>query len=338
MTVATGRPLPALLPPGRAERGGRHDRANQAGRDPWYVRYLLQAADDPSLLDPGRRRLEARGAAQTVFSARRVPAPRVPARGPRPGGEPLPADRGEPEGRRARRLRRSTPPAPTSSSPRRPGCWSRPASACCCPPGGRARGPSCGWRPGPTSRVAQDDRAAAGCRSTRSSSSDWEVALGDQTLTLEELRRWPGSRRRWCRCAASGSQLNAEEIQAALDFWKAQGRARPPLRERGADGPGRPRGAGRPRLRGRHGRRAGSPTCSPSSKGTARSTSLPPPDGLPRHAAALPGARLSPGSASSAAGASAPAWPTTWAWARRSRRSPSSSATGEATASRGRPC
>ena len=39
-------------------------------------------------------------------------------------------------------------------------------------------------------------------------------------------------------------------------------------------------------------RRAGSATCSTSSKGQAAFEELPPPDGLPGHAAALPGARL----------------------------------------------
>ena len=56
------RPLPALLPPGGTGGGGPGSVRISGGEEKWFVRYLLQAAADPSLLipvqdawNPGRR-------------------------------------------------------------------------------------------------------------------------------------------------------------------------------------------------------------------------------------------------------------------------------------------
>ena len=48
-------------------------------------------------------------------------------------------------------------------------------------------------------------RAAAGCRSTRSSSSTGRSPWATSADASASWRHWPGSRRRWCECAASGS-------------------------------------------------------------------------------------------------------------------------------------
>ena len=42
---------------------------------------------------------------------------------------------------------------------------------------------------------------------------------------MRSCRHWPSSRARWSTCAASGLTLNAEEINAALEFWKKKGDA-----------------------------------------------------------------------------------------------------------------
>jgi SNF2 family DNA or RNA helicase len=57
---------------------------------------------------------------------------------------------------------------------------------------------------------------------------DWEVALGDERLTLAELEMLARLKSPLVRVRGQWVELNAEEIQAALDFWKrgASGRAR----------------------------------------------------------------------------------------------------------------
>ena len=51
----------------------------------------------------------------------------------------------------------------------------------------------------------------------------WEVALGDQKLTLAELKALAKLKTPLVRVRGQWVQLSAEEIQAALDFWKTKG-------------------------------------------------------------------------------------------------------------------
>jgi SNF2 family DNA or RNA helicase len=51
----------------------------------------------------------------------------------------------------------------------------------------------------------------------------WEVALGDQTLTLDELKALAKLKTPLVKVRGQWVELNAEEIQAALAFWKAKG-------------------------------------------------------------------------------------------------------------------
>jgi SNF2 family DNA or RNA helicase len=57
---------------------------------------------------------------------------------------------------------------------------------------------------------------------------DWEVALGDERLSLAELEMLARLKSPLVKVRGQWVELNAEEIQAALDFWKkgASGRAR----------------------------------------------------------------------------------------------------------------
>lgn len=57
---------------------------------------------------------------------------------------------------------------------------------------------------------------------------DWEVALGDERLSLAELEMLARLKSPLVKVRGQWVELNAEEIQAALDFWKkgAQGKAR----------------------------------------------------------------------------------------------------------------
>ena len=51
----------------------------------------------------------------------------------------------------------------------------------------------------------------------------WEVALGDQTLTLTELKALAKLKTSLVKVRGQWVELNPEEIQAALAFWKAKG-------------------------------------------------------------------------------------------------------------------
>src|SRR5262249_8331565 len=54
----------------------------------------------------------------------------------------------------------------------------------------------------------------------------WQVALGDQALSLAELRTLARMKAPLVKVRGQWGQLSAEEIQAALDFWKARGESR----------------------------------------------------------------------------------------------------------------
>jgi SNF2 family DNA or RNA helicase len=59
----------------------------------------------------------------------------------------------------------------------------------------------------------------------------WEVALGDQTLSLAELKALAQLKEPLVRVRGQWVQLNAEEIQAALDFWQKGGKGRASVRD-----------------------------------------------------------------------------------------------------------
>lgn len=54
---------------------------------------------------------------------------------------------------------------------------------------------------------------------------EWEVALGDQALTLKELEELARLKEPLVRVRGQWVQLDAEEIQAAIAFWKTKGDA-----------------------------------------------------------------------------------------------------------------
>ncbi len=60
---------------------------------------------------------------------------------------------------------------------------------------------------------------------------DWLVALGDQLLSLEELRELARLKQPLVRVRGQWVQVSAQEIQAALDFWKAKEDAQATVRE-----------------------------------------------------------------------------------------------------------
>jgi len=60
---------------------------------------------------------------------------------------------------------------------------------------------------------------------------DWEVALGDETLTLQELQTLAGLKMPLVKIRGQWVQIDAEEIQAALDFWKKKAEGEATLRD-----------------------------------------------------------------------------------------------------------
>ena len=146
----------------------------------------------------------------------------------------------------------------------------------------------------------------------------WEVSLGDETLTHEELEALAELKSPLVNVRGKWVTLSAEEINAALDFWKQKGDRVISAREavRMALGPRRHLGRSRsPACR----HRAGFRTCWNSFKG---------PRGL-RCWNRRRGSRARSGPINHAVfrglsfcggGDSAPVWRTTWGWGRRFRR------------------
>ena len=60
---------------------------------------------------------------------------------------------------------------------------------------------------------------------------NWEVALGDQTLTLKELEALAKLKAPLVKVRGQWVQLKADEIHTALDFWKRKGAGRATVRE-----------------------------------------------------------------------------------------------------------
>ncbi|HEX5084721.1 MAG TPA: DEAD/DEAH box helicase [Blastocatellia bacterium] len=60
---------------------------------------------------------------------------------------------------------------------------------------------------------------------------DWEVALGDQVLSLKELEALASLKTPLVRMRGQWVQLSADEIQAALDFWRNRRTGRATARE-----------------------------------------------------------------------------------------------------------
>src|SRR5205085_1064600 len=52
---------------------------------------------------------------------------------------------------------------------------------------------------------------------------DWKVALGEQELSLKDLEELARLKAPLVRVRGQWVQVNAEEIRAAIDFWKEHG-------------------------------------------------------------------------------------------------------------------
>jgi SNF2 family DNA or RNA helicase len=211
-------------------RAGDHDEDfGGRGAGPWTVRYLLQAADDPSLLVPASAAWDARGRQAAVLE--------------RGGFQPrayLLAMLGQ-----AAAL---SPRIEASLKASAPGGYETDATgahefltetAALLEQAGFGVFLPAWWsRKGTKLRLAA--RAVVESPKLRSKSGlaldqvlnfRWEAALGDQTLTPKELETLARLKAPLVKVRGQWVQLSAEEIEAAINFWKAKGESQLTARE-----------------------------------------------------------------------------------------------------------
>ncbi len=192
----------------------------RAPDDPWSVRYLLQAQDDPSLLIPARdawnpagRRVSALrpgdgNIREYLLSSLGQAASLCPhiersLRASRPDGYALDAT-----GAHEFLTERAAVLEQAGFGVMLPAWWTR-------------RGTK--LRLGVQARVKSPRLQGGGGLSLGEILRfDWEVALGDEPLTLEELEALARLKAPLVRVRGQWVEMNAEEIQAAIAFWKKQ--------------------------------------------------------------------------------------------------------------------
>src|SRR5262249_23740061 len=184
----------------------------------WYVRYLLQASDDPSLLVPAEDAWTAKGRSASIF-ARKGFTPReylLTSLGQAAGISPRIEDS----------LRQSTPngyalDAVGAHEFLAEKAWLLEQA------GFGVLLPA--WWTGKGTNLRLTARAAVKSPKMQGGSGlsldqlirfNWEVALGDETLSLSELQLLARLKSPLVKVRGQWVQLNAEEIQAALKVWK----------------------------------------------------------------------------------------------------------------------
>ena len=198
------------------------DRADdKTSDDAWYVRYLLQPHDDPSLLIPVEEAWKARGRKK---SALRQNGSNV--------REFLLSSLGQASG--------ICPSITASLENARPAGYSLDAArahqflteeAIALEQAGYGVMLPAWWtRKGTKVRLAVQAKVkspkmqgGSGLSMETMVQFDWEVALGDQRLTLRELEALARMKAPLVRVRGQWVEMSAQEIQAAVDFWKKKG-------------------------------------------------------------------------------------------------------------------
>lgn len=196
-----------------------------AGRSLWTVRYLLQAADDPSLLVPVAEAWNPRGRQAQLLqrggfqpreallaglgeAAKISPKVEESLKSPTPGGFMLDATEAHDFLTQKAWLLEQAGFAVFL-----PAWWSRKGTKLKLAARAVVKTPKLG--------------SSSGLSLDKILNFEWKVALGDQTLTQAELRALAKQKSPLVRVRGQWVQLSAEEIQAALDFWKKKGEAVP---------------------------------------------------------------------------------------------------------------
>ena len=194
---------------------------NETPGDAWYVRYLLQPHDDPSLLIPMEEAWKAKG--------RKISALRRNGSNVR---EFLLSSLGQASG--------ICPSITASLENARPAGYSLDAAkaheflteeAIALEQAGYGVMLPAWWtRKGAKVRLAVQAKVKSPKMQGGSGLSletivqfDWEVALGDQKLTLRELEALARMKAPLVRVRGQWVEMSAQDIQAAIDFWKKKG-------------------------------------------------------------------------------------------------------------------
>ncbi len=213
----------------RLEEPGDAEGADGASDDAWYVRYLLQPYDDPSLLvdaeeawKPGGRRLaaiERKGSNVREFLLSSLgqasgicPSVTASLEKASPAGYRLDA---------ANAHRFLTEEAialeQAGYGVMLPAWWTRKGTKVRLAVQAKARSPKM--------------QGGSGLSLETIVRFDWEVALGGQKLTLRELEALARMKAPLVRVRGQWVEVSAQEIQAAVDFWKKRGTEETSLRD-----------------------------------------------------------------------------------------------------------
>ena len=186
----------------------------------WHVRYLLQAADDPSLMVPAAAAWQPKGRHATIlkrggFKPREYllaalgqasglsPEIEQSLKSSAPGGYQLSAAGAHEFLREKAWLLEQA-----GFGVLLPAWWSRKGTK---------------LRLSARAKVNSPKLAGGGGLSLEEVVRfDWELALGGETLTLKELEALAALKAPLVKIRGQWVELNADEIQAALDFWKRQ--------------------------------------------------------------------------------------------------------------------
>ncbi len=199
------------------------------GKHPWNVRYLLQAADDPSLLVAAEEAWHARGPKATILRRNGFDAK-----------EYLLLSLGQASGICPRIEASLKTAVPTGYSLDVSGAheFLTEKAAALEQAGFSVMLPAWWTRKGTKLRLT----ARANVKSPKMQSAsdlslstvvqfDWQVALGEEKLTFEELQTLAKLKAPLVHVRGQWVQMSAEEIQAALDFWKKKGPGKATVRE-----------------------------------------------------------------------------------------------------------
>jgi SNF2 family DNA or RNA helicase len=197
--------------------------------DAWYVRYLLQAEDDPSLLIPAKDAWNLRGRRASVLRRGRFRAqeylllslgqasgicPRIEAslKASAPGGYALDAD-----GAYEFLTEKASALEQAGFGVMLPAWWTRKGTKLRLTARASVKAPAMSGGGG----LSLDQVVQV----------DWEIALGGERLSIEELRALAKLKSSLVRVRGQWVQVSAEEIRAALDFWRRKAAGQVPARE-----------------------------------------------------------------------------------------------------------
>ncbi len=238
ITISTAAPFRLCFrleePPATPEESEVKPRRRTAKATPdWYVRYLLQAADDQSLLIPvaeawnpkGKQAKPVQQALQRGSfnvreyllsslgqSAKVVPPIEQSLKAATPGGYELDAT-----GALDFLTEHAWLLEQSGFGVMLPAWWSRKGTKLSLSARARVNSPKF--------------QGSGGLSLSDIVQFDWELALGEHTLTLQELEALAQLKSPLVKIRGQWVQLNAEEIQAALDFWKKKATTKATVRE-----------------------------------------------------------------------------------------------------------